>query len=240
MAELFDNHRRLIDQVTTCRTTGRVVEVTGLTVMAEGFCVAVGSLGMIQRECAGPIAAQVVGARGDCAILMTLQDPLGVSVGDAVTSTAGLQHVPVGRRMLGTVLNGLGERIGGRGDFTVETHVPVYRDVPPALSRIPIREALPTGIRAIDALVSGRVKNQTINLANGQGSSLVDLVNIIGMAINKTPNVTYEPSRAGEVTRYVADITKARELLDYEPATPLTAGLPKAIAWQREIGFLKD
>jgi UDP-glucose 4-epimerase len=94
-------------------------------------------------------------------------------------------------------------------------------------------------IRAIDALVTGRVKNQTINLANGHGSSLVDLVNIIGLAFNKAPNVTYEPSRAGEVTRYVADITKARELLGYDPSTPLTAGLPKAIAWQREAGYLK-
>jgi len=90
--------------------------------------------------------------------------------------------------------------------------------------------------RGIDALVSGRVHNQTVNLAYGQGSTLVDAVNIIGLALNKTPQVTYEPPRPGEVMRYVADISKARQLLGYEPQTPLTAGIPKSIRWTREHG----
>ncbi len=94
-------------------------------------------------------------------------------------------------------------------------------------------------IRGIDALVQRRVRNQTINLAYGQGNTLVDVVNIITLALGRDGNVRYEPSRSGEVTRYVADITKARELLGYAPQTPLSAGLPREIAWQREIGTLK-
>jgi nucleoside-diphosphate-sugar epimerase len=92
--------------------------------------------------------------------------------------------------------------------------------------------------RGLDALVAGKASNQTINLAYGRGSTLVDAVNIIGLALNKTPRVTYEPARPGEVTHYVADITKARQLLGYEPQTPLTAGLPKEIQWGRESGTL--
>lgn len=88
----------------------------------------------------------------------------------------------------------------------------------------------------IDALVAGRVVNQTVNLAYGQGSTLVDAVNIISLALGKAPQVTYEPARSGEVTRYVADITKARHLLGYEPQTPLTAGIPLAISWARQHG----
>lgn len=94
-------------------------------------------------------------------------------------------------------------------------------------------------VRAIDALVARRVNQQTINLAYGQGATLVDLVNLIGLTLQKEPNVRYEPSRSGEVTRYVADITKARSLLGYEPQTPLTAGVPRAVRWQREIGALR-
>jgi nucleoside-diphosphate-sugar epimerase len=93
-------------------------------------------------------------------------------------------------------------------------------------------------VRGIDALAAGRVNRQTINLACGQGSTLVDLVNIISLALQKEPEVTYQERRPGEVTRYVADISKARDLLGYQPTTPLTAGLPKAIAWQRGIGAL--
>lgn len=94
-------------------------------------------------------------------------------------------------------------------------------------------------IRGIDRLVERTVSRETINLAYGQGSTLVDLVNLVSLALGKEPNVRYEPARAGEVTRYVADITKARQLLGYDPQTPLTAGIPKAIRWQREFGALK-
>ncbi|MBI1825991.1 MAG: NAD-dependent epimerase/dehydratase family protein [Planctomycetes bacterium] len=86
-----------------------------------------------------------------------------------------------------------------------------------------------------DALVSGRVMRETINLACGQGNSLVDVVNIIALALGKKPQVRYEPSRVGEVTRYVADITKARTLLSYEPRTPLSEGLVKAVEWTKSF-----
>lgn len=96
-----------------------------------------------------------------------------------------------------------------------------------------------TGIVAgIDALTAGRVRNETINLATGRGYTLEDLVNMIGMAVARNPRVTYEPSRAGEVTRYVADIAKARHLLGYDPQTLLSAGLLKSIDWHRRTGRL--
>ncbi|MCC6357619.1 MAG: NAD-dependent epimerase/dehydratase family protein [Phycisphaerales bacterium] len=93
--------------------------------------------------------------------------------------------------------------------------------------------------RGIDALVHGKIHRETINLAYGQGSTLVDLVNLISLALRKKPNVRYEPARPGEVTRYVADLSKAREKLGYQPETPLTAGVPRSIEWQKSIGVLK-
>lgn len=93
-------------------------------------------------------------------------------------------------------------------------------------------------MRGIDALTSRKVKGQTINLAYGQGGSLVDVVNVLSKALGKTPKISYEPARAGEVMRYVADISKARELLGYEPKTPLSEGLVKAVAWQKSAGIL--
>jgi len=92
--------------------------------------------------------------------------------------------------------------------------------------------------KGIDVLAEGRVKNQTVNVAYGQGTTLVDAVNIIGLALSKTPAVTFEAARPGEVMRYVADISKARQLLGYQPRTPLTSGLPQSIAWARERGDL--
>ena len=46
--------------------------------------------------------------------------------------------------------------------------------------------------------------------------------------------MTIAPSLLGEVTRYVADIRKARDLLGWEPQVPLDEGIPRAVAWFRE------
>ncbi|MFH1740542.1 MAG: NAD-dependent epimerase/dehydratase family protein [bacterium] len=90
----------------------------------------------------------------------------------------------------------------------------------------------------IQKLSAGELRNQTINLACGQGNSLNQLTQFIGEALGIEPVISYGPSQPGEVTRYVADISQARKLLGYEPTTPLSEGIPKAIAWQREAGDL--
>jgi len=94
-------------------------------------------------------------------------------------------------------------------------------------------------VAGIDRLVAGKVVNQTINLAYGQGQTLHDLVSLIEMAVGKQAVATYQPSQTGEVTRYVADIGKAKNLLGYEPQTPLTAGIGKYVNWCRSTGWLK-
>ncbi len=86
-------------------------------------------------------------------------------------------------------------------------------------------------VSGIDAMFSRRVVGQTINLAYGLGNSLVDVVNLVSLVLSKTPNVTYEPSRTGEVTRYVADIGKARSVLGYNPQVPLSSGLIRTVEW---------
>lgn len=90
-------------------------------------------------------------------------------------------------------------------------------------------------VAGIDALREGRVTKQTVNLAYGQGNTLVDVVNIIALALGKTPRVTYQPARVGEVTRYVADISKARALLGYSPQVPLSEGLIRTVNWSRSF-----
>ncbi len=88
-------------------------------------------------------------------------------------------------------------------------------------------------VAGIEKLVRGGLTSETVNLAYGSGYSLKALVDIISQALGVDPDVTYEPSRPGEVTRYVANISKARSLLGYDPKTPLEEGVPKEIEWSR-------
>ena len=84
-------------------------------------------------------------------------------------------------------------------------------------------------VRGIEALVGGRVVNETINLAYGEGNTLVRAAELIGRAVGREPAMTMAPALVGEVTYYVADISKAQELLRWAPTTPLVEGIPLAV-----------
>lgn len=93
-------------------------------------------------------------------------------------------------------------------------------------------------LAGIDALTSGTIRNETVNLGYGQGWTLFDLVNLIELSIGKKANVSYELSRVGEVKHYVADISKARSVLSYEPRVPLSLGIPTYVEWCRGWGLI--
>jgi len=85
-------------------------------------------------------------------------------------------------------------------------------------------------------LLGGRVANQTINLAYGQGNTLVRMAELIAEALGVPAKINVEPSkRIGEVTRYIADISKAIELLGYQPRVPLDEGIHRAVAWSESF-----
>ncbi len=88
-------------------------------------------------------------------------------------------------------------------------------------------------VRGVERLADGRVANETINLAFGQGNTLVRAAELIADALGVSPEIARAPSLVGEVTHYVADIRKARELLGWEPSTPLVEGIPRSVEWFR-------
>ncbi|HUK96936.1 MAG TPA: NAD-dependent epimerase/dehydratase family protein [Gaiellaceae bacterium] len=88
--------------------------------------------------------------------------------------------------------------------------------------------------QGVYGLESGALQNQTINLAYGEGNTLVRAANLIAAELGVEPRITLSPSLLGEVTHYVADISKARELLGWQPETSLDTGIPRAVAWFKE------
>jgi UDP-glucose 4-epimerase len=90
-------------------------------------------------------------------------------------------------------------------------------------------------VAGIERLLAGKVVNHTINLAYGQGNTLVHMAELIAQALDVPPRIEVEPAkRVGEVTRYIADISRAAELLDYQPKVSLEEGIRRAVAWSQQ------
>jgi nucleoside-diphosphate-sugar epimerase len=89
-------------------------------------------------------------------------------------------------------------------------------------------------VRGIEALANRQVVNETINLAYGAGNTLVRAAELIATELDVEPKITLAPALLGEVTHYVADTSKARQLLGYDPQVPLEEGIRRAVAWFTE------
>ena len=89
-------------------------------------------------------------------------------------------------------------------------------------------------VRGVEALTERRVANETINLAYGEGNTLVRAAQLIANELGVEPRMMLAPPLVGEVTHYVADIRKARDLLGWQPSTSLDEGIPRAVAWYDE------
>jgi UDP-glucose 4-epimerase len=91
-------------------------------------------------------------------------------------------------------------------------------------------------VAGVEALLEGRVNGEVFNLASGGGRTLLDLVRYIEATTGRKANMTTEPARPGEIMRYVADLSRARELLGYKPGVDLEEGVRRTIQWWRERG----
>ncbi len=186
------------------KMTGRVTEVTGLTIVAESLPAPTGAMCRIEPENLAPIEAQVVGFSGQRTILMPLSEALGVTAGDPVVSNTAMQQVPVGRKMLGRVLDGMGRVIDRDERFTVEAQYPVFADPPAALSRQQIDTPLPVGVRAIDLMLTiGGGQRVGIFAGTGVGKSV-----LMGMIARNTSADVTVVALVGERGREVGDFLR--------------------------------
>jgi len=74
---------------------------------------------------------------------------------------------------------------------------------------------------------------QVVNVATGSSISLNRLFTSMRSLIGSQVDVAYGPPRNGDVRDSLADITRARTLLGYEPVVSFEAGLKKTIDWYK-------
>src|SRR5688572_24619061 len=81
---------------------------------------------------------------------------------------------------------------------------------------------------------------QVINVANGERTSLNQLLDELKQLTGKTDvKADYQPTRAGDVKHSLADISRARDLLGYEPKIDLRQGLSLTMDWWKQSRFAR-
>jgi nucleoside-diphosphate-sugar epimerase len=87
----------------------------------------------------------------------------------------------------------------------------------------------------LKACVAPNAAGQVINVATGERVSLNHLFRTLRDVIGTNGiEPIYKPARAGDVRDSLADLTKARTLLKYEPIVEFAEGLRRTVAWYRE------
>ncbi len=116
-----------------------------------------------------------------------LGDYTGVKEGQEVRTTGKLLQVPVGKGLLGRVVNTLGHPLDGKGPIASEVSYPVEKIAPGIIKRKSVSQPVQTGIMAIDAMVPiGRGQRELIIGDRGTGKTTIGVDAMINQArINK-------------------------------------------------------
>jgi type III secretion protein N (ATPase) len=148
-----------------------------------------------------PITAEVVGFRGEQALLLPLGELAGIAPASAVWRTGEPLSIRCDDGLLGRALDGLGAPIDGGPALTGETWL-VDRHAPPALDRPAITAPLTTGVRAIDTLLTlGRGQRVGLFASAGVGKTT-----LLGQIARGTTADVIVVCQVGERGRELAEL----------------------------------
>ncbi len=112
-----------------------------------------------------------------------LGDTTKVMEGDEVKTTGKLLQVPVGKALLGRVVNTIGEPLDGKGPIKAEASYPLEKIAPGVIKRRSVNQPVQTGIMAIDAMVPiGRGQRELIIGDRATGKTAIAIDTIISQA----------------------------------------------------------
>ena len=183
------------------RWRGQVLESVGQTIESAGPLASVGECCEIVDRFGRAHRAEVIGFRGSNVLSMPVDSNEGIRFGDDVWASGTYPEIEVGVSLMGRVLNALGEPIDGLRSPSVSKMASLDGRVRTPLERVPIKQPLGTGIRALDALLTvGR--GQRVGIFGGSG---VGKSTLIGMMTRNTEADVTVVGLVGERGREVGE-----------------------------------
>ncbi len=152
---------------------GRIVACEGLLLQMEGLEAPIGTVVAIPLAGGGEVEAEVIGFRSDRLLLMAL-GPAPVAPGVRGWLRNRADRVGVGPGLFGRVTGARGEPIDNRGPMELAGDWPLVGRPLPPLDRAEVLDILPSGVRAIDTLLTlGRGQRVGLIAGSGVGKSVL-------------------------------------------------------------------
>jgi flagellum-specific ATP synthase len=205
-----------LESLTGYRWRGRVNHVAGQLVESQGPFGSFGDSCEIMSSSGEVLAGQIIGFRDSTVLVMTFDTPERIRFGDQVISWGARPQVRVGDALVGRVLNAFGEPIDSKGALVLLDARDLESPAPPPFERELIREALGSGIRAIDGFLACG-QGQRLGIFGGSG---VGKSTLLGMMVRNAHADVTVLALIGERGREV------REFLEHSLGE---AGLQKSV-----------
>src|SRR5207244_189730 len=159
-----------------------------------------------------------------------LGDYTKIEEGDEVRTTGKLLQVPVGKPMLGRVVNALGLPVDGKGPIKTDAAYPVEKIAPGIIRRKSVSQPVQTGIMAVDAMIPiGRGQRELLIGDRSTGKTTIGVDTIISQArLNKAAETSGDKSYRPLYSIYVAigqkqsNVARVIAVLEEAGAMPYT------------------
>ena len=171
----------------------------------------------------------------DTVSIVILGSDQGIKEGDTVKRTGRVVSVPVGEKLIGRVVNALGEPIDGKGSIEAEAYRAIEMPAPGIIERQHVSRPLQTGIKAIDSMIpigrgqreliigdrqTGKTTIATDTILNQKGKSCICIYGAIGQKRSTVAQVVDSLTAGGAMDYTIVVSATASELAPMQYIAP--------------------
>jgi len=171
----------------------------------------------------------------DTVSIVILGSDQGIKEGDTVKRTGRVVSVPVGKNLIGRVVNALGEPIDGKGTIEAEAYRPIESPAPGIIERKHVSVPLQTGIKAIDSMIpigrgqreliigdrqTGKTTIATDTILNQKGQNVICIYVAIGQKRSTVAQVVDNLTAGGAMDYTIVVSATASELAPMQYIAP--------------------
>ena len=171
----------------------------------------------------------------DTVSIVILGSDQGIKEGDTVKRTGRIVSVPVGEKLIGRVVNALGEPIDGKGTIAAESYRPIEMPAPGIIERQHVSRPLQTGIKAIDSMIpigrgqreliigdrqTGKTTIATDTILNQKGKNVICIYVAIGQKRSTVAQVVENLTIGGAMDYTIVVSATASELAPMQYIAP--------------------